>query len=153
MEDAPLNFDISPESLEADTKKYIKDICQSVHGCLPSELSPSDLINLCVMDMSTWMIEYTVSTGATRRTEVQYCSNNYHFSTKLDCSAYRDHLIGVLKHQTPKDQVLNRFAKMKRDFYSFIKAKILSQEEQLRYISLEAEEKDGSKGQGRFRNQ
>ena len=137
---------ISEESLQ--TK--IHGLAQIV-GKDSSKLDYPEAINLIKLDISFLPNEITVSTNDTRKTEVQYCTNTYFGSTRMDVSYYKEHIISTVEPlQEDVSKMIDSYVEMKQNFVNFIKYKYSSMEANLREMSREAQKKDRVVGVGRY---
>lgn len=148
------NFDniaeFDKDQLAAESRIHIKNLCEVVLGKLPSELSKEEIVDIVCLDLSSFPVELTVSAGATRRTEVQYCSNNYHLSEKLDVSMQVTYIKDSLSRCETGQAVIDRYISLRGMMFELIKTKVMNTEQFLRDMIAEAERKDGQAPQGRY---
>jgi hypothetical protein len=143
---------VDVEKLTEDAKAYVSNMASAIYNKEVQELDTSEMATVIIMDVETWITEYTVSSGATRQTEVKYNSNNYHFSTKITCGGIADIVKNRLNACQDVNEMLNRYIKYKTAFNNLIQTKMLNAEQFLRELSFHAESKDGIQGVGRFKN-
>ena len=148
MEDSQRIMNLDPKDLTPEAADHIKNLAMAVHGELPSKLNEKQLGDLITLDMASLPTQFTVSAGATRRTEVQYCSNNYHLSEQLDTSSMKDAILSGLENLDGADMI-NRYVEIRSTMLKMCEVKIESTEDWLRELIKEMEIKDGQAPQGR----
>lgn len=129
----------------------ITAMSNALYQAPPDKVTIQSIINLLNVDLCSIPVEFTISAGSTRRTEIQYCSNNYHASEKIDCSYYQDTIRQQLSQIATIEEQINTFIDMKHLFMSTMEKKIANNEHFIRDIIRQAEVKDGIEAQGRFK--
>ena len=137
-------------------KKEIQDKLDSLAGVTfsksLSKLNNDELKTILIFDIASMITEVTISAGATRKTEVQFCTNNYHLSEKLDFTSVKDLLLELANSKNNPLEKIELYMSTRAAFYSLLGAKITSNESFLRGLIREMEATDGIVGQGRFSN-
>lgn len=143
-------YNIDINQLNQDTLRKLGVLSRTIFGKEIKDLDLENLGNLILVDMGTLQNSYTISASETRKTEVQYCTNNYTVSTVLDCSGILKSMTSIVESASSIEEALNRYYNLKSVFFSVMKEKLSTNEHYLRQCIREFEEKDKIAGQGRF---
>jgi hypothetical protein len=132
--------------------KPLENLLKSV---FPSkeDYSDSDIAFAMSLDILSTIPTFTVSAQATRRTEVQYCSNNYFASTALDLQLVAVILQDQLRQVADQGIIAmyERHLEIRTGLFTYLSAKHEAMDHFLRSRIENAVEKDGLENQGRFR--
>lgn len=137
------------KSLKEQNRASLENMSKSVYGVPAEQLTPEQIKEVIYLDLGTNVTKMTISASSTRRTEVQFCTNNYIAALDIDCSDIKESILFILK-STPDDQVLDKYIELKTITYRLLTSKYESNENYLRKLLRSAEEKDNVVGVGRF---
>lgn len=140
---------LDPEKLTEQAKVHVAGLSRSVYGKKPSELEKNELLDLISLDVASFPAEFSISAGATRRTDVQYCSNNYHLSEKLDVSGMATYIREVVSNCDDATEMVNTYVSLRSAAMRLCQVKVDNTEEMLREMIADMERKDGQNPQGR----
>lgn len=146
-------LEISIKNISEETKEKLGILARTIYQAPLASLDLGRLRSLVMLDISSVPEEITISAGSTRKTEVQYCTNNYHASLKLSCSFYKEAIALIFSTIADPAKCLEEYFKLKAGFYALLKEKINTNENFVRSCLRDAEVKDGIPPQGRFAQQ
>lgn len=142
-------LDLSLKNIAEETKDKLDILANSIYQTPLQSLDISKIKTLIMLDVSCIPEEITISAGSTRKTEIQYCTNNYHGSIKLSCSMYKE-AVALIFTTADGSKCLQEYFRLKAGFYSLLREKISTNENFVRSCLRDAEIKDGIPPQGRF---
>lgn len=137
-------MEFSKESIQK-----LNGLSMAVLNTPAKDLTKGQLELLLGMDIMSLPIELSVSTTDTRKTEVQYCTNTYNGSMKLDLSGMKKLITEEVLNIKDVNEALTRYLELKNTYLQFVKFKYASTEASLREMSREAQMKDKIVGVGR----
>ena len=144
-----LELDFGSGVSREESRNQLDQLSQKVYDQALDSLDQGKLTDLVGLDIGMLLTELTVSANETRRTEIQYCSNAYFASAKLDFTFARDFIRSQVAEVEPNLRI-DRYLQLKEVYYKMAQVKWTGHEQYLRNLVREAEGKDGISPQGRF---
>ena len=149
MNDLSKLIDNISDNVSDDTREKITSMAAKVYDCSVDELTSEQLTDIIRLDLGITISKFSISASSTRRTEVQYCTNNYIAAMEFDCSGLSDNIMNIIDN-TEEGKRIDRYVQLKATAYKLIATKYEGNEAFLRELLRTAETKDGVVAVGRF---
>lgn len=140
------------EGLKLSTKQSLSALSDKIYNKKLSELPLVQVKDLISLEMAFTIKQLSIHVGETRKTEVQYCTNNYTASVEVSTGDAWFYITDQLSLLETSDVTayIERYIELKDAVYKFIKVKYEGHEQFLRDLLRAAEDKDNIQRMGRY---